>query len=191
MLAVESSIRNSEELKKRAPAFIGGAIWGFLPLILLCIFGAIKITQALSSPSATPPLSPTTARAVATPHEEVTFEASLTPKYLADLYKGRTTVQGDALASRYVGKYEIQYSGSIRDVSSTIMKELDVHFVRQGSDPQVSAFFADPRWIEQLSALHAGDAITVMGTVYIVNDFEVVLKDSSIVSIGTSNAKSP
>jgi hypothetical protein len=48
MLAVDAAIRNSEELKKRAPVFFSGMVWGFLPLILLSIFGAIKVTQALS-----------------------------------------------------------------------------------------------------------------------------------------------
>jgi hypothetical protein len=111
---------------------------------------------------------------------------------LADLYKGRTSVQGYALANQYIGKLEISYSGSIKDIfPDPQFKEILVRFFQHGGDPQVTAFFADPRWIEQLSAMHAGDAISIMGTVSSVNDMEVVLKDSAILSIGTSEAKSP
>jgi hypothetical protein len=58
ILAADTGIKVSPELAAHIPAFIGGSLWGFAPLILILVAGIILLVRSLKPRSVVHPVLP-------------------------------------------------------------------------------------------------------------------------------------
>lgn len=90
---------------------------------------------------------------------------SITPQEVVGVFTGRTTEQGQSLAKVYIGKW-LQVSGAIQDIQ--LDKDLfgrTSHTIwLAGYEPAIFTKFGK-KWDNQISALSAGDNITVVGQI--------------------------
>jgi hypothetical protein len=146
---------------------------------------------ARTTPLATPPIVPT-ASPVSTeltgtpsqPAEVLPYNQTITPEYLVGLFKGRTEIQGQKLAASYVGKMEIEYRGAISEINLLTMGSIGVRLQSKIGTPSVTLFFDSKEWSDQLSALHHGDIITAIGTIFSASSTGIALDRCRIVSVG-------
>jgi hypothetical protein len=107
-------------------------------------------------------------------------ETTITPRYLTDLFKGRSELQGQNLLKEHLGT-EITVSGKIlsiepRDYVSRLFLTMD-------HEPRILGYF-DISWRERLAALNIGDRITIVGIVSSASQGSVSLDKCKIVSVG-------
>ena len=77
-----------------------------------------------------------------------------------------TEYKGKKLVEPYIDKMEIGYKGTIRRIAATPSgARISVGFERAPGTPFVQCFFDPKEWGDQLSALHHGDIIEVIGTI--------------------------
>jgi len=106
-------------------------------------------------------------------------ETTITPRYLTDLFKGRSELQGQNLLKEHLGT-EMTVPGTIhsiepRDAFSQVYVVID-------HEPRILAYF-DIAWKESLSALNVGDRITVTGFLSAASKGIVSLENCKIVSV--------
>jgi hypothetical protein len=127
-------------------------------------------SPAASSPATTPATAP-----------KKTF-IDVSPAYLMDLYKNRTSVQGDALASAYVGKW-IVVTGKVRDIYETggtftaQIYDKDEKFISASFSKEAS---------ERISHVAHGTTITISGEVAYIDLTRTKLQSCDLDKIGAN-----
>lgn len=101
---------------------------------------------------------------------------SLTPEDLIKPYDGRTTIQGQKLASTYVGKW-ITVSGSVDDVESNY-GTLRIRLERR--NPMVDLTF-DEQSKDSVSVLRKGDTITARCEIQSIGRGFISLKNCELI----------
>ncbi len=111
---------------------------------------------------------------------------SLTPKEIIAVFEGRTTIQGDELASIYLGKWT-DYSGTINDIGSMnfgLSAGTYVSFKKDNfTDPLIMARGSSAKWNKQLSMLRSGDKIKVGGHISKIYKDGLWLDDGEIIEL--------
>jgi hypothetical protein len=216
MQAVEAALRTYPELSARAPEFVRGKAWAFLPFVLLSLVGLIWLVQAVApktSPSlvrsesstsqiirtpasvaAFPSETPATALqaqspiALSSPTAESTPSIALDPELrrLVGLFQGRTYFQAQELIKEKLGE-RTSVSGVVDEV-----------YISQGGN--ASIVFGDSKrsldlriymyfsksWNQRLSALKKGDRISVKGKVLRVDSDTIVLDDCQVAEVANN-----
>jgi hypothetical protein len=150
-------------------------------------------TAAIESEVQATPTASASSLAPEPPHRaNLPYDESLTPDYLVGLYKGRTDVQGDTLANRYIEKWEVGMKGRIAGVYSAqdgsgglvVMLQLrETSRVQDGSSAFADFSNTSPD-LATVRNLKMGDQISVMGPLEDVNRQYITLRDCEIVWIG-------
>jgi hypothetical protein len=151
---------------------------------------ALKATPSSAtetSPALIDTTAPTPSPTISDEHLTHPYDPSLTPQYLIALFKGRTEAQGRTLAEPYKGK-EIGVSGQIYNIDSSNPTRTGLTVILEGthSQPVVMMSF-DPKWSDQLNALHIGDTIAALGVITQIEPEFVALDNCRIVSIGRAS----
>jgi hypothetical protein len=100
----------------------------------------------------------------------------VSPAYLMDLYKNRTSIQGDALAAAYMGKW-IAVMGKVRDIYSVSdalyaqIYDKDDSFVSAGFSKETS---------EKVAHITHGTTVTVRGKITAIDTMRVKLQDCDL-----------
>jgi hypothetical protein len=106
----------------------------------------------------------------------------VSPAYLIDLYKDRTSIQGDALAAAYMGKW-IVITGKVRDIYEA------------GDGLNAQIFDKDEKFIsaifskeasKKISHIAHGTMITISGEVDAIDLMRVKLRHCNLDKVGTS-----
>jgi len=103
---------------------------------------------------------------------------SLTPEQIVGVYKDRTTLQGEKLASTYVGKW-MTVSGVVEDISRQ-GSELVVTFFSGQSPVLIMMQFAKDL-VEPVSALSRGDTVAVRGKIQRIQPRLLLLESCELV----------
>jgi hypothetical protein len=109
----------------------------------------------------------------------------VSPSYLTGLYAKRTSMQGDALAAAYIGKW-ITVTGQVQDISDfspmTGSGPLYVQF-RDSEEQSISALFPikSAESAEKISRIPHGGAITVRGKIEIIDFMRVKLVECELI----------
>jgi putative nucleic acid binding protein len=105
---------------------------------------------------------------------------SLSPSELIRVFDGRTTAQGDELASVYLGKW-IEISGVISDISTYRgFKSTTASVFLTDTKPYIFLLFEE-QWLNRLKALQAGDKIKAFGQIQSVDRASIRIENSEIV----------
>ena len=107
----------------------------------------------------------------------------VTPKYLVSLYSEHVTLQANALAKAYLGKW-LKISAEFDDVRKVMDGRLMVSFGKPFlilSGVSVYAFFSK-QWDDHLRTIRRGKKITVLGRVSSIDRSTVHLDDCEILS---------
>ena len=110
---------------------------------------------------------------------------SVTPRFLASLYRGHTKAEGDKLLDLYRGRW-MHVSGTVKNADDFEFggKHVTLQIGPGGfldrvfgalTDTNVLAYF-DSKWDDQIAALHAGDRITIVGNIDAMSDDGPVLQ---------------
>jgi hypothetical protein len=105
----------------------------------------------------------------------------ISPAYLMDLYKGRTSIQGDALAAAYIGKWLI-VAGTVRDIYGPV--DARVAQVYDKDDRFISFTFTKEA-SEKVSHIEQGTMITVRGEITEIDRPRLKLKNCDLDKIST------
>jgi hypothetical protein len=134
---------------------------------------AVHVPPTASAPVAA--LSP-----VSVPAPQKTF-INISPAYLMDLYKGRTSIQGDALAAAYIGKWLV-VTGTVRDIYGSV--DARVALVYDKDDRFISVTFTKEA-SEKVSQIEQGATITVRGEITNIDLPRLKLQNCDLDKIGT------
>jgi hypothetical protein len=158
---------------------LSSPVWAYVPLVLLTLVGLIWLakqfipTAVHAPPAASTPVAATPA--VSFPAPQKVF-IDISPAYLMDLYKDRTSIQGDALAAAYLGKW-IVVTGKMRDVY--IAGEATMVQMYDNDDRFVSARFSK-EGSEKVSQFATGTIIKVRGEIYEIDSGRVRLQQCEL-----------
>ena len=207
MQALEAALRTYPELSARAPAFVKGKVWAFLPFALLSLVGLIWLAQALapnvsqplvrneiesrtanstpavvaSAPSettaATPEAEPTSAPTERAANREILH---ITPKYLVSLVANDTSVQGQRLVQGFIGKW-MTITGPVDDVSEDD-DTASVMFVylpdkKNGPYMYFVSMSFNSDWKDRIVVLSKGTRILVLGQIAGIDAHSVTLEN--------------
>jgi hypothetical protein len=109
---------------------------------------------------------------------------SVTPQWLMAQFTNRTDVQTQTLLSPYIGKW-MRVSGNLGDVKKIKIfddksfAQVTFRDVKYGSD-YVFLQFSEPGFIDRLSVMQLGEAITVLGQIQSVNPLFVSLEECEL-----------
>ena len=106
----------------------------------------------------------------------------VSPAYLMDLYKDRTSVQGDALAAAYIGKW-IVVTAKVRDIY-----RLSDEFVAQvyDSDDRFTSARFSKEGSEKISHIAHGTTIKIRGEILEVDNMRLKLRECDLDQITPS-----
>jgi tRNA_anti-like len=124
-----------------------------------------------------PPATATVA-VISPPLQRIFIDVS--PGYLIDLFKNRTSIQGDALAAAYLGKW-IVVTGKVRDIYEA--GEALMAQVYDNDERFISARFSKEN-SEKVSQLAHGTTIKVRGEIYEIDGGRVRLRQCEIDQVG-------
>lgn len=114
--------------------------------------------------------------AVAVAAQRIFIDAS--PEFLLNLYKDKTSLQGDALAANYLGKW-ISVTGEVADISEIMGHYIIVIlFVNR---KMVSATFLT-EFRDHISHITQGAKITVRGELHAIDTISVKIRQCELVS---------
>lgn len=103
---------------------------------------------------------------------------SLTPEQLVGIFKGRTSLQGEKLASTYTDKWMI-LSGTVHDISQ---RHEGIGIVFHVTQPWITIMMHfGKEFIEPISALSKGDKVTVRGQIRKIEATLVSLENCQLV----------
>jgi hypothetical protein len=111
---------------------------------------------------------------------------NVSPSYLLDLYNDRTTLQGDALASTYIGKW-ITATFKVYDISQPhpsviLIQSIEQQFFDPGGLRWISAsFIAESS--EEVLQVQKDATITVRGKISSVDKIRVTIDNCELVTI--------
>ena len=110
------------------------------------------------------------------PVERIFIDES--PTYLIELYKNRTSIQGNALAAAYLNKW-VTVTGNVADIDEIFDGGLLVIIL--SNDKIVSAHFPKKER-EKISHVAHGTTITIHGELQRINDHSITLCNCEIAS---------
>jgi hypothetical protein len=121
-----------------------------------------------------------------TPEERVFLEADT--RFFLGLYKDRTTIQADALAAPYIGKW-IRVSGAIEDISADTVLNKDiqlVHIIRVRLLTREGDYHADflsfsQEWKQKITSLGKDSKLTAIGRIREIGPSHLSLRDCEVV----------
>jgi hypothetical protein len=100
----------------------------------------------------------------------------VTPEYLMDFYKDRTSFQGDQLAKSYIGKW-IRISGKVANVD---VKQL-IHVSVRLPDTRHIILVFDNDWEDRVSILIGAQKIEAIGQISQVNEIHMTLRHCEVI----------
>jgi hypothetical protein len=115
-------------------------------------------------------------RAITNPSVSQRISVNVSPKYLTDLYKGRTSLQADALAANYKGKW-LSVVGEVADISRLYNDSILVMIQDDGK--LIAANFV-PEKREIISHISHGSTITVTGEISEINSYSLKLENCEL-----------
>jgi hypothetical protein len=122
------------------------------------------------------PVRPTSvATAMPTPPKEKLF-IDVSPAYLTELYKNRTSIQGDVLASAFMGKW-ISATGSVSDVTGYDNYSNIVLF---DNDRTMISAVCYGETKKKADGISKGRTVTVEGEISAIDDMRVRLENCEI-----------
>jgi hypothetical protein len=101
---------------------------------------------------------------------------ALTPEQLVGVYKNRTTLQGEKLASTYIGKW-MTVSGVVEDISKP---RFGISLVFYRGEILIVMYFEESA-TEPVSALSRGDTVTVRGKIKQIESRNLLLESCELV----------
>jgi hypothetical protein len=119
--------------------------------------------------------------ATSVPHQPQRVFIDVSPAYLMDLYKNRTSIQGDALAAAYIGKWLV-VTGRVRDIYGSV--DARVALVYDKDDRFISVTFTKEA-SEKVSQIEQGATITVRGEITNIDLPRLKLQNCDLDKIGT------
>jgi hypothetical protein len=154
---------------------------GTNPVAWFVVFMFIAMVVAFHRPRqrpAPPAILPPPSKPPARPAERVFIDVS--PVYLMDLYEGKTSVQGDALAAAYLGKW-LRIHAPIKDVSFfsdhySISLKVGTELLKD-----TAALTFGPSWNDRIAGLRKGEQISARGRIEKIDSMRVWLEDCEIV----------
>ena len=121
-------------------------------------------------------------RPLALPPGDRRIVVNVPPVYLMDFYNQHAAAQADRLVAVYKGKW-LALSGTVYDVSPMRARDEDARFVSVELPGAlrtiVSLVFKRP-WLDRVSVLKRGDAISVLGKIGEVGRTRFILEDSEL-----------
>jgi tRNA_anti-like len=102
----------------------------------------------------------------------------VSPEYLIDLYKDRTSVQGDALAAAYLSKW-VSVKGKVSDISDMYGGGLLVIVVSGNEKIVAASFLAKEK--SKISHIAHGATISVQGELAGINSYSIKLANCEMV----------
>jgi hypothetical protein len=176
-----------------APASSGLPVWPIYGFGVLAIVGLyFTLAPLLHLPPwaqrSSPPAIPTDSSSQGTegateppPPPKKPNVIDVTPEYLAGLFKGLTSIQGQKLADTYLGKW-MKVSGPLGDVGEFDVAGTQVVFNHGTYEVIVYMWFHDEDYVnDRLSILKKGDRITVLGEIDRIRSVDVQLKHCQLV----------
>jgi hypothetical protein len=160
-------------------AFVFLVAWLVFALgIFLIGTGVARWRGGKATVDSKPPIEPAdpVAAPVVSPTKKMFIE--ITPKYLMGLYEGRTTFQGDVLATAYIGKW-IRVKCRILDVS--VVADSTLVQARDNDNQLISAVFNSNK-SEPVQHLPHNAEIEMAGEIPSVSTLRLALKNCEIVT---------
>jgi hypothetical protein len=183
ILAADIGLKISSDLREKFASVIASPIWGFTPLILLTLSGAIFLVRetgligdrprvpapvATQTPSIPDAPLPKTPSAPVPPKEqkntsvESKIIVDVTYEYLMSFYKDRMSYQADALFAPYKNKW-ISLSGSIADIRSfELLSSREVFVVLVNPPSSRIGVYFDYIWNDRLQVLRKGHEVSTL-----------------------------
>lgn len=112
--------------------------------------------------------------------EQVSDTLSLSPLDVVKVYEGRTTIQGEKLATTYIGKW-LTISGQVYDADKDAFGRTRI-LIDPTNDLRLILAFAE-RFSESVGALRKGDAVTARGKIRVVSSNVIHLEDCEIIKV--------
>jgi hypothetical protein len=191
-LAGDAALKDHPQLFQHVPAFFLRPFWGYVPIILFALGSAILAVRAVgslleTSRSDVPPPSSAISESVFKPSQKIPKEqifVDVTPQFLVELKRGRTTAEGATLLHPYIGKW-MKLSGPISDVSPPDLSgrpSAVISFNEPNQRISVLMFFDKNLW-ERISTLRVDQNILVQGQISTVESSILLLVDCEIVQV--------
>jgi hypothetical protein len=172
------------QIKKIWPSFTEVAIsvgtkpvaWFVVLMFILAVFAFHRPKRNQNEiPS---PLIPTAREADPEPEPQAQkIFIDVSPTYLTDLYKHRTSVQGDALAAVYLRKW-MSVTGKVADISVGYGGNMQVLISSEDEKIVSALFLAKDR--EKISHIAHDTTITIRGQLWEINDYSIKLRNCEI-----------
>jgi hypothetical protein len=99
------------------------------------------------------------------------------PIYLTDLYRGRTSIQADALATVYKGKW-IAVTGKVNDISDAFGDGLTL-FISSEDNRMITARFSEDKK-DKISHMAHGAIVSLHGKIHDINSFAIKLQECDL-----------
>lgn len=115
--------------------------------------------------------------------ERIQVPDDVTPQSMRALWRGRTAAQAHKLTEEYLGQW-ITVRGPVGNIGVWNGRFVMVLIYADGDRPYIALFFHDESVVDRLSALNAGDAITVFGRIDGIEANGLSLYDCELVRIG-------
>lgn len=113
-------------------------------------------------------------------HSERIF-VDATPEYLMGLFEGHTDIQGQRLATAYIGKW-LRVSGKLHDILSSRPTSALVTFEHKPHKlTDLYMYFDGTNSVERISTIRPGTAIAVIGKINRINRITVELQNCELV----------
>ena len=111
--------------------------------------------------------------------ERVFLPGDVDPKYLTSLYRENTSLQADAIARNYIGKW-MKLSVAVEDIERGYDGSFRI-FSYQGSHIAVGMVFTAD-WGDRVSVLRRGSQITVVGILHEVDSRVIHLRNCELIT---------
>jgi hypothetical protein len=105
----------------------------------------------------------------------------VTPEYLMRLYENKMSAQAQTLAAPYIGKW-LRIQGKLEDIRRSYGGAVSVSLQREGavSGLNLHAFF-DGDWYDRLIVMPSGTKVSLIGQIFEVEKFNVMLHNCELV----------
>ncbi len=104
----------------------------------------------------------------------------VTAQYLCNLYKDKTSVHGDALASIYINKW-IRVSGKVRNISTPSTRQIGIHIDEKNTDQLVAGYF-DSDFKPIISTFTINQRVSFLGRIDKIDPGYIKLEDCELIT---------
>jgi hypothetical protein len=104
----------------------------------------------------------------------------VTAQYLCNLYKDKTSVQGDALAALYIGKW-IRVPGKVRNISTPSSRQIGIQIDEENTTQLVAGYF-DSDFKPIIATFTINQRVYFLGRIERINSSYVQLEDCELIT---------